>query len=280
MRTPKKPELPAGKILAVLILAFIAGFVAARADYANALTSSISPANLFKIGGTVIVPQFPSWSVNVPLSPPTNFAAASSTTGGSLTVSNTPIYFTVAATNGTGTTTVSTELSTTTSTGSSRVHFSWTTVPGASAYFVYFSTTTPGAENAYFKATTTTSYDFTSTSTPLFGAPPSFPSSFAVQAGNGATPLTINGLPFSPIATTTSAIGGSALGAGQCATATSTLSVGNVSSSTVVMTTPQKYPGSNVTWESYALNSTQIVTEVCGLSAVTPVSTQYNVRAF
>jgi hypothetical protein len=280
MRIPKS-TLPAGKILTILILAFIAGFVAARADYANALTSSISPANLFKIGGTVIVPNFPSWSVNIPLSPPTNVAAASSTSpGGSLATSTAPIYFTVAATNGTGTTTISSELSTTTKTGSSQIHFSWTSVPGASAYFVYFSTTTPGAENAYFKATTTTSYDFTSTSSPIFGTPPGFPSSFAVQAGNGATPLTVNGLPFSPMATTTGAIGGSALGAGQCATATSTLSVGSVSSSTVIMTTPQKYPGSNVMWQSYALNSTQIVTEVCGLSAVTPISTVYNVRAF
>jgi hypothetical protein len=251
------------------------------AHNANALTSSISPANLFKIGGTQIVPNFPSWSVNIPLSPPTNFAAASSTSpGGSLATSTAPIYFTVAATNGTGTTTVSSELSTTTKTGSSQIHFSWTAVPGASAYFVYFSTTTPGAENAYFKATTTTAYDFTSTSSPSFGTPPGFPSSFAVQAGNGATPLTINGLSFSPIATTTGAIGGSALTAGQCATATSTLSVGTVSSSTVVITTPQKFPGPSVTWQSYVLGPTQIVTQVCTLLAGTPVSTLYNVRAF
>jgi len=273
--------MSASKLIFLAIVAFAAGFVCALAGKANALSSTISSANVLRIGGTQIIPAFPTWSFNIPLSPATNFMAASSTSpGGSLTVSNTPIYFEVAATTGTGTTTISSELSTTTKTGSSQIHLSWTAVPGASAYFVYFSTTTPSGENAYFKATTTNAYDFTSTSSPLFGSAPGFPSSFAVQLSNGATPLTVNGLPFSPIATTTSPIGGSALSTGQCATATSTLLIGTVSSSTVVMTTPQKFPGPSVTWQSYVLGPTQIVTQVCALLAGTPVSTTYNVRAF
>ena len=274
MQTPKPHRALITVAVAFTLLAAVVLFGKANA----AIT--LNPANLLKIGGTQIVPQFPSWSVNIPLSPPTSFAAASSTTGGSLSTSSAPTYFEVAASNGTGTTTVSSELSTTTATGSSRIHFSWSAVPGANSYFVYFSTTTPGAEKAYFVATSSTAYDFTSTSSPLFGAPPTFPSSFAVQASNGATPLLVNGLNLSGFATTTLPIGGAALGSGQCTTATSTLLVGSVSSSTVFMTTPQKYPGTSVTWQSYALNSTQIVTEVCGLAAVTPVSTAYSVRAF
>lgn len=257
------------------------GLVLATAGSALALTSSISPANLFKIGGTQIVPIYPTWSVNIPLSQPTNFAAASSTSpGGSLSTSSAPIYFEVVAINSTGTTTVSTELSTTTKTGSSRIHFSWTAVPGATGYAIFYSTTTPGAENAYQLATTSNQYDFTSTSSPSYATPPGFASALALQLSNGTNPLIVNGISVSPVSTTTSAVGGGALTAGQCTTATSTLTLGTVSSSTVVQTTPQKYPGSGFLWQSYALNSTQIVTQVCALANGTPVSTQYNIRAF
>jgi hypothetical protein len=129
-------------------------------------------------------------------------------------------------------------------------------------------------------ATTTNQYDFTSTSSPSYAKPLGFPTAFAVQLSNTATPFTINGLSVSAIATTTSPIGGGALGAGACATGTSTIPFGSLSSTTAIMTTPRTYPGAGVVWQSYALNSTQIVTQVCALLSVTPVSTSYNVRAF
>lgn len=244
-------------------------------------SAQIAAASLFQISGTQITPIFPSWSINIPLAPPSNFRAASSTSpGGSLSTSTTPLYFRVAAINGTGTTTVSSEIATTTRTGSSRIHFSWTPVPGATGYAIFYSTTTPGAQNAYQLATTTNQYDFTSTSSPLYGRPPAFPSAFAAQLSNGTSSLSANGVNLTPFATTTVAIGGGALSAGACATATSTLAFGNtVSSSTVFMTTPRQYPG-GVVWDSYALSSTQVVTRVCALTATTPISTIYNLRAF
>jgi hypothetical protein len=265
------------KRLAYPILAFIAGAILASAGSVAAITSNLSPANLFKIGGTQIVPIDPTWSVNVPLSPPTNPSIASST--GSLQGGG-KLYFVVAASNGTGTTTASNEVGTTTVSVNEGINVSWSAVPGATKYFVYFGTTTPGSEAAYFVATTSTAYSFTSTSSPTFGTPPGFPSSFAVQASNTATPLKVNNISVSPLATTTSAIGGSALGLGACAAATSTLTVGTVSSSTVFMTTPQKFPGNGVFWQTYALNSTQVVTTVCAATSTTPVSTQYNVLGF
>jgi hypothetical protein len=238
--------------------------------------------NLFTIGGpsaTQITPIFPSWSLNVPLSPPT-ISAATTTGGGSLTAGS-ALYFRVAATNGTGTTTASNEIATTTANANQQINITWPAVPGATKYFVFFSTSTAGAEGAYFAATTSSAYDFTSTSSPTgYGTIPGFPSSFAVQLSNSATPIVVNGVNFAPIATTTVAIGGGALGAGGCAAATSTIAgLGTVSSSTVFITTPAKYPGNGTTWQSWALNSTQIVTQVCALQAGTPVSTVYNVRA-
>jgi len=271
--------------LAYLIYGFLGCicllFALVGASNARAATSFSAPAPFIQ-GGTnnaQIIPVFPSWSVNIPLSPPTSFAAASSTAHGSL-AQGYPLYFKVAAINAVGTTTSTTEIATTTQAANTNIDLSWTAVPGATGYAIYYSTTTPGAENAYQMATTSNNYDFTSTSSPAYAKPLGFPTAFSIQLANTATPLTINGFSASAIATTTSAIGGGALTAGACATATSTIPFGTLSSTTVFMTTPQKYPGAGVEWQSYALNSTQVVTQVCGLLSVTPVSTAYNVRAF
>ena len=154
-------------------------------------------------------------------------------------------------------------------------------MPGATGYAIFYSTTTPGAENAYQVATTTNQYDFTSTSSPAYATPPTFATAFAAQLSNGTSSIAANGVNLTPFATTTPTIGGSALAAGGCTNATSTLAFGNtVSSSTVFLTTPQQFPGSNIVWNTYALNTTQIVTQVCALLAITPVSTKYNIRAF
>lgn len=271
------------KPLTIIVFILAALFIAALVSRASAQTTLSTPSP-FKQGGTSntqIIPVFPSWSVNIPLSPPVSFAAASSTSpGGSLATSTAPIYFVVAAINGTGTTTVSNQISTTTRTGSSRIHLSWTASPGATGYAIFYSTTTPNALNAYQMATTTNQYDFTSTSSPKYATPPGFPTAFSVQLSNSATPVVINGLSSSAIATTTSAIGGGALTGGACATATSTIPYGAIGSTTVFMTTPQRYSGAGVVWQSYALNTTQVVTQVCALLNVTPVSTAYNVRTF
>jgi hypothetical protein len=262
------------------LIAIIAAFIATLiyGAYATDAASSFSTFNLFSIGGagiTQVIPLSPLWSVNVPLSPPTAFTAASSTQGGSLTAGS-KLWFEITASNGTGTTTVSSEIATTTNAASLQTNLTWTAVPGATKYFVNFSTTTAGAENAYFVATTTNAYNFTSTSSPIgFGRPPGFPSSFAVQIGNSANPLVVNGV--TPI--TTASIGGSSITAGGCNYATSTLAAGSVSSSTAFITTPKTDPGPSVVWESYAANATQVVTKLCALITVTPVAAVYTIKA-
>lgn len=261
------------------ILPILLGMILGSATVIFAASSSISPANLFTILGTKIVPNYSSWSINIPLSQPTNVAAVS--TAGSVKA-NSPLYFEITATNGTGTTTASSEIATTTnSTGTQGFVISWTAVPGATNYFVNFGTTTPGSENAYFLATTTNQYTFTSTSTPVaYGPVPGSPSSFAVQIGNGINPISVNGVSDSIISTTTPLIGGNSLVAGVCDYATSTFAVGTLSSTTAVITTPQKDPGHGVTWGSIVYSSSSIVTEVCAEATLSPVSTIYNIKAF
>jgi hypothetical protein len=76
----------------------------------------------------------------------------------------------------------------------------------------------------------------------------------------------------------TSSIGGSALLAGACALATSTVD-SNISSSTAAfVTTPQIYPGDGTEWFSYLSGTGIITTKVCALVAVTPTASQYVVK--
>ena len=245
----------------------------------SAESSSISVANLFRISGSQIVPNFSNWTLNFPLSSPTNITLAS--TSGSLG-KNQPLFFNITATNGTGTTTASNEVSTTTNlSGTQGLILNWSPVPNATAYFINFGTTTPGSENAYYIATTSGQYTFTSTSTPTgYGKTPSFPTSFALQIGNSTSTVISNNTNIGPFATTTPALGGSALTVGQCSSVSSFFFNAVLSSTTVIMTTPQKYPGDGTWWESYVATPTTIVTKVCVTGSITPVSTIYNLRAF
>ena len=77
-------------------------------------------------------------------------------------------------------------------------------------------------------------------------------------------------------ATTTPSLGGGLLGAGACALATSSLP--GVATSSVVMVTPQIYPGDGSTWFGYVSSTGLVVTKVCAIVAVTPVASPYNVR--
>ena len=85
------------------------------------------------------------------------------------------LYFEVVAVDSTGATTIGSNLMGTTSPGASNgYNITWPAVPGAVAYRTYFSTSTPVALIQYFNATTTTGFDFTSTSSPVY-APSGIP---------------------------------------------------------------------------------------------------------
>ncbi len=93
------------------------------------------------------------------------------TTTGSVSVGT--IYFEVVATDGTGGTTIGSNLlATTTVYNSAAYNLTWPAIQGAAGYRIYFSTTTPVALTQYFNSTstigTTMAYNFTSTSSPVF----------------------------------------------------------------------------------------------------------------
>lgn len=74
----------------------------------------------------------------------------------------------------------------------------------------------------------------------------------------------------------TASISGAIVGLG-CDSA-DTSSPTTLASTTVLLTTPQTYPGDGLNWFSYALNSTTMRTKVCSDVTVTPVASTYNVK--
>ena len=74
----------------------------------------------------------------------------------------------------------------------------------------------------------------------------------------------------------TASIGGGALGAGTCATTTT--SVIGVTVGMVVRSTPSTFPGDATEWKSYISAPDTVVTKVCAIVAATPVASVYNLR--
>lgn len=75
---------------------------------------------------------------------------------------------------------------------------------------------------------------------------------------------------------TTSAIGGSALVAGQCAS--TTVAVTNSTTAMAVSASPVTYPGDGNYWVSYVSTAGTVTVKVCAAVAGTPTSSAYNVR--
>jgi hypothetical protein len=92
-----------------------------------------------------------------------------------------------------------------------------------------------------------------------------------------ATTLTLQGAAYKPTLSGTSAsLGGSALLAGACTTGT--VSITGATTSMVVNVTPVTYPGAGVEWEGYVSAAGTVTVTVCGIIAVTPTASTYNVR--
>jgi len=118
---------------------------------------------------TVDSTNAPNWSFGLPLAQPT-LTSIATTTGGTLPNATT-FYFQVAALDGNGTTTVSTNLSGITDSTSEALQVTWGSVTGATGYALYFSTSTPTSFTQYFLATSTTaSYTFSTSTGSLSGS--------------------------------------------------------------------------------------------------------------
>ena len=81
--------------------------------------------------------------------------------------------------------------------------------------------------------------------------------------------------PF-PLKGTTGSIGGSALTAGTCSSAT--VSVSGATTSMAVEATPSTYPGDAIYWKGYVSASGTVTVKVCAAVAATPTASTYNVR--
>lgn len=102
----------------------------------------------------------------------------------------------------------------------------------------------------------------------------------AAQAINGVTPnangqITVPNTPLQVSAATVS-IGGSLLAAGVCSSGTATAA--GATTAMVAVASPVSYPGDGVQWQAYVSSANTVTVKVCGIVAITPASTQYNVR--
>ncbi len=94
---------------------------------------------------------------------------------------------------------------------------------------------------------------------------------------NGTSGMQINGVALKVVLSgTTPAIGGGALLAGACAS--DTVAVTSSTTAMSVSVTPVTYPGDGVTWSGYVSSAGTVTVKVCGIIAVTPTSSTYNVR--
>lgn len=75
---------------------------------------------------------------------------------------------------------------------------------------------------------------------------------------------------------TTGSIGGSPLLLGACTSGTA--SVSGAAVGMVTTATPSTYPGDGVQWQSYVSSSNTVTVKVCGILAITPGASIYNVR--
>lgn len=102
----------------------------------------------------------------------------------------------------------------------------------------------------------------------------------ATQTVNGLSPnsngqLTMPNAPLQVSAATVS-IGGGLLIAGGCSAGTATVS--GATTSMVAVASPVTYPGDGVQWQAYVSSPNTVTVKVCGIIAITPASTTYNVR--
>lgn len=74
----------------------------------------------------------------------------------------------------------------------------------------------------------------------------------------------------------TASVGGGALLAGACATQTFTLA--GLTTSQLLVVSPNTYPGDGTDWQAYVSATNTGTLKVCALVAVTPTSSTYNIR--
>lgn len=96
----------------------------------------------------------------------------------------------------------------------------------------------------------------------------------AVNSGTATFPT--SGSISANLTGTSGALGGGALLAGACAS--TTVSVTGATTSMTVSVSPNTYPGDGALVYGYVSSSNTVTVKVCGVVALTPTSSTYNVR--
>ena len=157
-------------IIAGILSVPVFGFAVIGGNYSSPFLTHLTDIIQGQKTSVVISSNAPNWSTGTPFPTviATSVASSSNATAASGLASSTKYYFAVSALDGTGTTTMSNQLSFTTDASTTQprpedITIKWVNVTGATGYAVYFSTTTPTLDQ-YFLATTTGQFTF-STST-------------------------------------------------------------------------------------------------------------------
>ena len=143
-------------------------------NYANGILNHIEDIINGPNTSVVVTNNAPNWGFGLSIQSPINTSIATSSNGSAASglASSTPYTFSVAALDGTGTTTLISYSTITTDASNTQAYpedivLKWTPVNGATGYAIYFGTTTNQtntALNQYFYATTSGQFTF-STST-------------------------------------------------------------------------------------------------------------------
>ncbi len=151
------PLFTKNTLIAALLAIPVFGTAIIAANYPSAILTHLVDIINGDNTQTVVSLNAPNWSSGIPLATPVGISAATST-GGTM-ASSTPVYFAVAALDGTGTTTISNVLSATTDASSTVLaaegfNVSWSAVQGATGYAVYIGSSASNL-TSYFLATST-----------------------------------------------------------------------------------------------------------------------------
>lgn len=99
---------------------------------------------------------------------------------------------------------------------------------------------------------------------------------FSINSTTAVANLTAQFAQSTQMSATTGSLGGGALAAGGCSSATA--SVANSTTSMALVVTPATYPGDGFWWEGYVSAAGTVTVKVCAAVAGTPTATAYNVR--
>jgi hypothetical protein len=185
-------------IVAGLISVPVFGFAVIGANYQGVILEHLTDIVNGNQTTTVVGTNAPNWSTAaVPLAVPTVTSIATTSAPASSLASSTAYTFAVTANDQNGATIISNSLTATTDASSTlmpdeNILVSWSAIAGAQGYRVYFATGTVASFTQYFNATTSGSYNFSTSTGSITGSLNSDTTAFSTKI-NPQGPSYVNG---------------------------------------------------------------------------------------